>query len=445
MDRRKFIKATAAASAAAIGMPYILPSGRLFAQTTSRKANHVVLVLYAGGVRQQESVLQRYLDGSQNESIPGNILYNMLKGDPPDDKIVYGRDGVRPGELPIPAVLNTTLQEQGTLFPEMKSSMVSHYGGLNVILQGNTLVTQGLRMKPLHPTVFEYLRRHAGIPASKAWFMGYGIGNSIPLLNYSVHEDYGIEYGANFFAPTITFGPLGFKHLSNAKVYHPEYELGPMYKMKAFLDNSFQKVSEGVSGIGNTPEEKLAIKNFMEDMYTKTLNGSVTMPDVEDSGDLVTLGYTCEILKAFQPNLTVVNFNGIDACHGNFSSYLRALHRLDHGVGFLWDFIQNQVPQMADDTIMIVLPECGRNLDPNPIRDENNWFGYDHNDENARRIFGLMVGPTVPENLVVGSPTNPVGFSADIAPTIADIFGIKQTVMNQGLLAYDAQSLFDRI
>ena len=30
--------------------PYILPSGRLFAASGARKANHVVLCLFAGGV-----------------------------------------------------------------------------------------------------------------------------------------------------------------------------------------------------------------------------------------------------------------------------------------------------------------------------------------------------------------------------------------------------------
>lgn len=71
MNRRNFLKA-AGIGAGVISMPYLLPSGRLFAQTGARKANHVVLVLFAGGVRQQETVDMRYLDGSQNESIPGD-------------------------------------------------------------------------------------------------------------------------------------------------------------------------------------------------------------------------------------------------------------------------------------------------------------------------------------------------------------------------------------
>ena len=53
-------------------------------------ADHVVFVFLAGGVRQQESVLQQYLDGSQDYPSSGNIMYNLLEGSSPNDKIVYG-------------------------------------------------------------------------------------------------------------------------------------------------------------------------------------------------------------------------------------------------------------------------------------------------------------------------------------------------------------------
>lgn len=410
-----------------------------------RLANHVVFVLFAGGVRQQDAVLQQYLDGSQNESIPGNILYNLLDGAPPDDKIVYGVDGDRPGEVPISPILSQTLQQQGTLFKEMQATLVGHYGGLNVALQGNTTRSQGLRQKPLNPTIFEYLRRHAGLSATKVWFIGNGIGNSVPLLNSSLHESYGPQYAANFLAPTVTFGQVGFDHLSNAKVYHPEFELSPMYKMKYFLDNNFDHAADTIGGIGNTEEEKHDIRTFVKTTFENTRNNTQIRPPVNNTGDLQTIGYACEVMKWFKPNLTVVNLNNVDACHGNFTSYLSNLHRSDHGVGFLWDYIQREIPEMANDTILIVMPECGRNLLPNPIKDENNWFGYDHNDDNARRIFGMMAGPNVPTNLTVGGEGNPIGASADIVPTIAHILGIKQDVLQSGLLAPEAMSLFDRI
>lgn len=445
MNRRKFIQRAVAGAGAAFVAPYILPSGRLFAASGGggQLASHVVFVLFAGGVRQQESVLQRYLDDSQGEPYAGNILYNMLNGAAPTQKIVYGT-GLG-GINPIPSILGQSLQQQGTLFPEMRAVSTGHFGGLNSLLQGNTASTQGLNQKPLGPTIFEYLRRHSGLPASKVWFVGNTIGNSVPLLNYSEHPDYGPTYGANFFAPNITFGPLGDQYLADAKVYHPQDQLAPMYQMKYFLDNSFANHGRVLPALGNTEAEKQDIKAFMEEMFDKTQNGTIAHPPVDDNGDLRTVGYTCELLKWFKPALTVVNLSAVDGCHSNFTGYLASLHRADHAVGHIWDYINTQVPDMAGDTIIIAVPECGRNDAPNAIRDQNDWYAYDHSDLNSLRVFGLMAGTTVPANLMVGSENDPTGRVTDLVPTIAEILGIKSEVMSAGLLDPLAQSLFDRI
>lgn len=68
MDRRSFVKKAGLAAAGVIAAPYILPSGRLFAQTGNRKVNHVVFCMLAGGVRNIESV-------HQNQS---NLMPTML-------------------------------------------------------------------------------------------------------------------------------------------------------------------------------------------------------------------------------------------------------------------------------------------------------------------------------------------------------------------------------
>ena len=56
MKRRDFIKKSALATAGVIAAPYLLPSGRLYAASGTRRVNHVVFCLYAGGVRNLESV-----------------------------------------------------------------------------------------------------------------------------------------------------------------------------------------------------------------------------------------------------------------------------------------------------------------------------------------------------------------------------------------------------
>ncbi|MFT4595508.1 MAG: hypothetical protein ACI9UR_001524 [Bacteroidia bacterium] len=442
MKRRGFIKKAAAATAGAFAAPYILPSGRLFAATGAQLAEHVVMVMFAGGVRQQESIEQTYLAQSQGIPFEGNIMYNMLDGTPPTDKIVYGTDGALAGDTPIPQILSSTLQQQGTLFQEVKSSHAGHFGGMNALIQGNTLYSQGLRQKPINPTIFEYTRRHLGTPASKTWFIGSGIGNSTPLMNYSHHSDYGADYGANFLAPNITFGSQGQEHLSNAKIYHPEEELDPIYQMKYFLDNNFENVGGTIESIYNTEDEKQNIKLFMREMYN--LGGNIARPPVADNGDLDTIAYAIEVMKWFKPTLTVLNVGGVDVCHNNYSKYLSALHRADHAVGHIWDQI-NQIPGMANNTVMIVTPECGRNLNSNPIKDENDWRGFDHSDANTQRVFTQMVGPGVPSNTLIGGVGNQIGETADNCSTIAEILGFKDDVVGNGLVSSTSQSLFDRI
>lgn len=451
MKRRKFIKSSGIAVAGALTVPYILPSGRLFAATGSQLAQHVVYVLFAGGVRQQEAMDQLYLAESQGLSgIEGNIMYNMLNGPAPTAKIVYGTDPtVGPeGSIPIPKLLpgSQTFESMGTLFAEVRATVVGHYYGLNTLVTGNTGASQGLKQKPIYPTIFEYTRRHLGLPATKVWFVGNGIGNSTPLLNYSINENYGAQYGANFFAPNVTFGAKGVDHISNSKIYHPQEELSPMYKMKYFLDNTFRNNGSSLLqyGIENTEEDRHDIKLFMEEMFKKKSNGTIEFPPVAGGGDLSTIGYATEVIKWFKPTLTVLNLSNVDGCHSNFTGYLRSLHRADHGVAHLWNVIQN-TPGMQNNTIMVVIPEHGRNLNHNPILDENDWYAYDHSDANARRIFALMVGPNVQAGTRKGSPGNSIGGTVDGVPTIAEILGFKDDVYNSGHLSGDAKSLFERI
>jgi hypothetical protein len=449
MKRREFIKKTALTTAGALAAPYILPSGRLFAPTGSRSSQHVIFVMFAGGVRHQESAGMRYLEDSQiGDPYPGNIMYNMLTGDAPTMKIAFGTG--EGGINPIPQLNHFSqfgsLQSQGTLFNEVTALSSGHFGGLNTLIQGADIAGQGLKQRPLNPTIFEYLRRHGGYKATDVWFVGNGIDGSTPLLNYSGNPDYGIKYGANFLAPSVTFDSPGFQHFSNAKIYHPENELSPMYALKAFLDNTFAQYGGALDAIGNTEQEKQQIKAFMNLMYEKVQNGTIMLPPVFDNGDAITVGFAAEVMKEFKPAFLCVNLNNVDVCHSNFTSYVKAMHRADHSVGFLWDFIQND-PDLAGNTDIICIPECGRNSNPNSIVDENEWRAYDHNgdDLNSYRVWSLMAGPSFQAGLSVGSEGSPLGLVTDAMLTVADVLGIKNEVAGAGFIHPDTMSFLDRI
>ena len=446
MKRREFVKKAATLTAGSVVMPYLLPTGRLFAKTNAPLAEHVVFVIFGGGLRQQDSILQRYLADSQNFNSEGNILTNILEGAAPTSKIAYGTTpaGQSSGSQPIPRLLSQTIQKQGTIFAEMRAISGGHYGGLNSLITGSPVQGQGLKVRPINPTLFEYGRRFGGFKATDTWFIGNTIGNSLPLLNSSKHPDFGLTYGGNFFAPNITFGSEGYATLAKARIYHPQEELEPIYTMKNFLDNSFNIKKGDLPGIKNTDAERTQIKEFIASTFQRQQNGQIPMPPV-NSGDGSTMGYAAEVLRVFKPKILVVNMSGIDGCHSNFTGYLQSMHRADHALGFLWDYIQNQIPEISGKTIMCFVPECGRNLKPNPILDANDWYGYDHGDANSLRVFGGMVGKNVPSNLMVGSEINPIGKVTDFNLTIAEILGYKSDVVNAGIIDPEAKSLFDRI
>lgn len=447
MKRRNFIKKSTLAAAGAFLAPYILPTGRLFAATGSRLANHVIFFLYAGGIRNQESVDQEYL---ANQSLPtqGNVMPNMLEGAQPTANLVYNQW--------TPAV-STPLTKQGTLFREIRymQGPTGHYNAHAVAVTGN-YITTGLNEyeNPSLPTVFEYYRKHTDPAKSaiNAWWVSEGLG-PYPSLNYSSDPGYGSSFGANHFRPASVFGPysdLGNKYLANAKQYQPD-DANRIATVKTFLDSNFDKTTSDLPGIANSDSDKELIKQFMLDTISKTNQNQIDwplpngVPMGQLSGDLINIAYAWEILQTFAPELMILNTTNVDVCHNDFSSYITNLHKSDYGVGWLWNKIQND-PTLKNDTILICMPEHGRNLDFNSIVDNNGFRAYDHtSDDNSRRGFALIVGPpgVVKQDKTVGTQLSPVGEHIDIIPTIAHILDFKKDIP-AGLLGSDGSAIINQ-
>ncbi len=429
MKRRNFIKKAGLAAAGLTGVPYILPTGRLFAATGSRVVNHVVYVLFAGGIRNQESVGQQFLM-NQNASLPqGNVMNNMLTGAAPSSNAIHD---------PWAPVLNTPMMEQGTLFKEVeyKTGPTGHYNGHTVAMTGNYTETGlNLNINPDFPTIFEYYRKHSdpNESAMNAWWISEGLG-PYPSLNYSQSNSYGAQYGANYLRPQSILGNAGQSQLGNAVSYQPD-DVNRINRIKNILDNNFAQAGEQLPGIQNTPENREQIKNFLLQKIDDAASGNLEVATPGNNqnlltGDLINISAAWQVMDEFTPELTVINTTNLDVCHDNFSAYLYYLHRADYGIGWLWNKIQSH-PVLANDTIMVCMPEHGRNLDRNNIVDANGLGAYDHTgDDNSRRVFTMIVGPDdkVVQGQALGSPNNPVAESIDVVPTIAHILGFKDSV-----------------
>lgn len=427
MKRRKFIRNTFMATAGLISAPYILPAGTLSRSSGMRLANHVVLVLFGGGIRNQESVGQQYLL-NQAAGPGGNIMPNMLVGAQPAYNLVY-----TPWETAVAAPLST----RGTLYKHMRyaSGPTGHFNGHTAVITGNyTPDSLNLSANPMMPTIFEYYRKHNDPVASalNAWWMSIDLGPYV-YLNYSQDPVYGARYGANYMSPNTTFGTIGIDYFSTLNTMHPE-EIARMQTIKTFLDANFDRSVTDIPGITNTEEQRQQIQDFTLQLLQGAIPIEFPLPVGvgydQLTGDLANIAVSWKVLQQFHPELTVINTTNLDICHTNFSEYITNLHKADFGVGWLWDKIQSD-PVLANDTIMICVPEHGRNMVQNTIPDANGLFAYDHtNDENSRDIFCLVVGPpsVVNQGLVMGTEEDPVGETIDVVPTIAHILGFKEAI-----------------
>ena len=413
MNRRSFVKSIGMAAAGAFAAPYILPSGRLFAATGSRVANHVVVCLFAGGVRNFESI----------DKAEGNLMPNILKGSESiSSDILPGLDAVPAPVLPSP------LQTNGTLFKGFRynSSAAGHFQGHFTAMTGRYVgYDVNFNSNAQYPTVFEYYRKHNSPlnSATNAWWVSDHLGENENLA-FSTSPDYGPQYGANFFSPLNVFTYGNYKPIDLCRTFNvPQRQ--KIGALRDYLDQSFVAPAVPLSEhVYNNESDRVLMENFCSSLAARQRSNQLWDPWNLGSGmnsDMLNLFFAEEIIKSFSPELLVVNMTGVDVGHGNFTAYCNNLRKADYAVGHLWNTIQN-TPGMANDTVMIVVPEIGRNLDHNSIVDAYGRYGIDHSDAMSKEIFCLIAGPAgkVAQDTVITSVT---GESVDIVPTVAHILG----------------------
>lgn len=414
VSRREFIKKTAFATAGAFLAPTILPSGRLFAATGTRKANHVVFCLFAGGVRQLESIQQA----------DGNLMRYSLSGTQsitPD---------IAPGMSPLPNPTGPPLQTYGTLFKQFRYNagptghVSGHHTAITGVYNANDL---NINLPPTSPTVFEYYRKHNTVtmPALNAWWISDSLG-PYPALNFSSDSNYGALYGANYIQPATLISQAGFNSLGNPRMFNAG-EKTAVKGIRTILDKNFgHSYKGGDAGVVNTEAEAAQLETYISGSFSDAASGLYNDPwgvgaNVMNN-DMFNIFIAEKVLKQFKPELLVVNMQGVDVCHTNFTQYCNNIRKADYALAHLWNTIQS-TPGLANDTILIAVPEHGRNSTPNTVMDAYGRYALDHTgDAMAREIFCMILGPAgvVKQGQVINSIE---GESIDVVPTIADVLG----------------------
>ncbi len=356
IDRRTFLAGAAATT---------LLAPQLSASAQGRKTQRVVLVAFAGGVRTRETF------GS-----PGNVP-NLLG-----------------------------LAKEGVLYKRVKSSNLGHYGASLSLFTG-VAEPRGIREngRGEEPTVFEYVRKSLGLPASDVWIATSG-GAQQTNYSYSVNSDYGARFGANTVDGDGLFN-AEFKSIVNS-LGRPkaldEREAALLARMKAAVGGPDARKAL------NSPESAAQVERFI----LEELTGGTADLRGPNAADAKAIRVARNLLVLFKPRLVAIVLQNADIAHTSFNGYVDVVRQNDAALGDLMRAIRADAT-LRDSTAVIVCPEFGRD------RDLNSRRGLDHGDgsEDLEYVTAVAWGPDFARDRVIEEDVQAV----DLCPTVCDLLG----------------------
>lgn len=374
LGRRELLRGGAALAAASL-LP-VSALGSTFPALASpmlagaRKTKRVILVVFGGGVRSRETIL--------SDNVP-----NMAR-----------------------------MAAEGVVFPNTVVRNNGHYGAAVSILSGSFEVF-GIRenARPSMPTLFEVVRKQAGLAASDVWLSTSGSDQETNYA-YSTASSYGAPYGANLIGGEGIFN-AEFKDLvvgeGGLRGVDPSDE-ALLGTLRGSVKTPLPTKDGG--GLGNTAEATARIEAFILD----ELRGGASDITGLGANDAKAMHVARNLMSIFRPKLLGVTLRNPDVAHGSFNDYVTVIRRNDEELGKLFDAVKGD-PELAESTAIMVLPEFGRDRDFNARR------GLDHGDgsDELNKVALVAWGPDFKSGKVETREIR----SIDVTPTIVSMFGTR--------------------
>ena len=381
MRRRTLLRG--ATAAAALTATRFFVNRRLFATTHAYRTEHVVFLLYSGGVRTYETWDE-----------PSNIPEQWA------------------------------LRSSGALHRAVVAPSNAHETAKMASICGSRARTYDRRdHRNDNPTLHEYVRKQLDVPASECWHVAESGGVNV-LLNHSRHPDYGARYAANFVSPDVF--RAGFRaelqRLADLLPRGAEEEEA-VARLRASVDATAGPTAADFA-IGNTTEERARIASFLVRRAASGYSGTE---------DEQALKIAMDLIDDFRPRVLGITLNTHDVGHGSFRDYVSRVRESDALVGRLWRKIQEPGNPMRDRTTLVIVPEHGRDEQP------NEQGGVDHDrfsDPSTRLVALFAIGPDVRQgvDLTASAPNVRV---LQVVPTLARLLGAETPHVDPGIAPFD--------
>ena len=390
-DRREFLKETALGIAGLAGAS--LPASSVFGSDARRsyRGPNVILIRFGGGVRRRETIeaATTYCPYLVHELFPRGVLFPKMRIDQ--------TLGVQ------------TSHGEGTL--HLLTGRYNAFRNVNTRLFGD-------RFEPQVPTLFEYLRKSHDVAESETLIINGEDRIDEEFYSFSNHHLFGVDYRSNVLSL------YRFKlHLLRRQLREGAWDGKEREKKERELAKMLA-LDPRAAGRPSTSESLTRFWTRWERYYGRS-------GLVNPRGDRVLTELAVRAIRELRPKLMMVNYNDCDYVHWGFMShYTRGIQIMDEGIRRIVDTVEGD-PEYRDNTVIAVVPDCGRDSNPFVAVPCQHHFGS----RSAHEIFGFFYGPGIRRGEVVDRTVDQIstaatlgelmGFRAELAegPVLEELWG----------------------
>lgn len=356
---------------AAGGLPIL---GAAEEATKPYRGPNVIIIRFGGGARRRETIEadHTYAPFLCHDLAPRGTLFTKMEID-----------------SFTPAKKVDTSHGQGTLY--IITGKYEKYRDF----QGKFL---GERFEPKVPTVFEYLRKTYDVPAHQTLIVNGEDRSNEEFYTFSNDHLFGVRYRSHVISLYRYKLFLLRQQIEGGK--WSGKELAKQQKKLAKLETVDYRTSKEQ---GQGPE-LTAFWQRWHKFYGET-------GLVNPRGDRLLTELSIRALRELRPKMLMVNYQDCDYVHwGNITHYTRAVSIIDEGIKQIVAAVEAD-PEYRDNTVFVVVPDCGRDNNPLAAVPCQHHFGS----RSAHEIFAVMAGPGIAKKQIVDKRVDQIQIAGTIA------------------------------
>lgn len=294
--------------------------------------------------------------------------------------------GVRARDMLDKTLMPTLAEmaEEGRVIDEVRSEAANGAEAVARLLTGCPGALPAPGTHPQRPTFMEYVRVAKSLPAEKVWYCSFE-GEDQLKLAYSTHPEYGSGSGPGVATGSGAFGEPLARFLE--RLGRPD----PLPKEAWTLLRKMRSVNRGTVR-ANLPDEGVPAglprsermeRALLEEIDRRSLLLRGPAPRDEQAWRAAKT-----VLQVHRPVLTVIRLGEAEQAQKSEAVYRRVLTANDKGLRRIRGVVAGD-PEMKETTLFLVVPDLGRDAQPNQLG------GLDQSDESEdhRELALVAYGP----------------------------------------------------